>query len=186
MDSQFRCSGSGNYIEWLDSIFNEDNHDLTLEGDFEFKVVSSPHELKEEIINQRDGRLLAGYAWDWTRDVKNGKLANDVVIEEHNFALPWNDPNRIDWAIHHDCANQIGCIHTVQGLEMEYVGVIIRKDLGYDEKTQSLVVRRDEFKDKGARPAKPKKDQVDPLIDLVKNTYKTLMTRGIRAATFKR
>ena len=63
----------------------------------------------------------------------------------------WNDPNRIDWAIHFDCANQISCIHTVQGLEMEYVGVIFGKDLSYNQKTQSLVVRRDEFKDKGAR-----------------------------------
>lgn len=180
LDSQFRCSGSGNYIEWLESIFNESDEEVPLQGDFEFKVVSNPHELKEEIVDQRGGRLLAGYAWDWTKNVKSGQLADDVVIEEHHFALPWNDPNRIDWAIHPECANQIGCIHTVQGLEMEYVGVIIGNDLGYDEETNSLVVRREEFKDKGARPAKPKKGQPDPLVDLVKNTYKTLMTRGMK------
>ncbi|MEH7549528.1 DNA/RNA helicase domain-containing protein [Neobacillus vireti] len=103
-----------------------------------------------------------------------------MEIEEHKFALPWNDPNRIDWAIHPECANQIGCIHTVQGLEMDYVGVIIGKDLGFDEETKKIIVRRDEFKDKGARPAKPKKGQVDPLDDLVRNTYKTLMTRGMK------
>ncbi|WP_394234167.1 DNA/RNA helicase domain-containing protein [Niallia oryzisoli] len=180
LDSQFRCSGSGNYIEWLESIFNENKNNLLLEGDFDFKVFSSPHELKEEIVDRLDGRLLAGYAWDWTKDAKDGKLADDVVIEEHQFALPWNDPNRIDWAIHPECANQIGCIHTVQGLEMEYVGVIIGKDLGYNEKTKSLIVRREEFKDKGARPAKPKKGQKDPLEELVRNTYKTLMTRGMK------
>ncbi|WP_077212427.1 DUF2075 domain-containing protein [Bacillus dakarensis] len=180
LDSQFRCSGSGNYIEWLESIFNESDEEVPLQGDFEFKVLSNPHELKEKIVDQRGGRLLAGYAWDWTKNVKSGQLADDVVIEEHDFALPWNDPNRIDWAIHPECANQIGCIHTVQGLEMDYVGVIIGKDLGYDEETDSLVVRREEFKDKGARPAKPKKGQPDPLVDLVKNTYKTLMTRGMK------
>ena len=63
---------------------------------------------------------------------------------------------------------------------MDYVGVIIGKDLGYDKETNSLIVRRDEFKDKGARPAKPKKGQVDPLESLVRNTYKTLMTRGMK------
>lgn len=180
LESQYRCSGSGNYLEWLNSIFNDDEKQVQLESDFDFKVVSSPHELKEQIVDHRGGRLLAGYAWDWTKKVINGVLADDVVIEEHNFALPWNDPNRIDWAIHPECANQIGCIHTVQGLEMDYVGVIIGKDLGYDEETNSLIVRRDEFKDKGARPAKPKKGQVDPLESLVRNTYKTLMTRGMK------
>ncbi|MDM5187312.1 DUF2075 domain-containing protein [Bacillus sp. DX4.1] len=180
LDSQYRCSGSGNYIEWLEDIFSNDNNEITLEGDFDFQVISNPHKLKKEIIGKRGGRLLAGYAWEWTKNAKMKELVDDVVIEEHNFALPWNDPNRIDWAIHPDCAYQIGCIHTVQGLEMDYVGVIIGKDLGYDKETNSLIVRRDEFKDKGAKPAKPKKGQIDPLITLVKNTYKTLMTRGMR------
>ncbi|PFD96430.1 ATP/GTP-binding protein [Bacillus cereus] len=180
LDSQYRCSGSGNYIEWLDSIFGDENNNVVLEGDFDFKIISDPHKLKKEIIEKRGGRLLAGYAWEWTKNAKMKELVDDVVIEEHNFALPWNDPNRIDWAIHPECAYQIGCIHTVQGLEMDYVGVIIGKDLGYDKKTNSLIVRRDEFKDKGAKPAKQKKGQVDPLITLVKNTYKTLMTRGMK------
>ncbi|WP_160725007.1 DUF2075 domain-containing protein [Bacillus sp. USDA818B3_A] len=180
LESQYRCSGSGNYISWLDNLLHNEEEIFPLEGDFDFRVVSSPHELKEEIVDKRGGRLLAGYAWDWTKDLVDGKLANDVVIEKHNFALPWNDPNRIDWAIHPECANQIGCIHTVQGLEMDYVGVIIGNDLGFDDETQKIIVRREEFKDKGARPAKPKKGQVDPLDELVRNTYKTLMTRGMK------
>ncbi|MDR7079747.1 DUF2075 family protein [Neobacillus niacini] len=180
LESQYRCSGSGNYISWLESILNNNEDTFTLEGDFDYKIVSNPQELKEEIVDKRGGRLLAGYAWEWNKDLVNGKLPNDVIIEEHNFALPWNEPNRIDWAIHPECAEQIGCIHTVQGLEMDYVGVIIGKDLGYDEETKQLIVRRDEFKDKGAKPAKPKKGQADPLVELVRNTYKTLMTRGMK------
>ena len=180
LESQYRCSGSGNYITWLDGIFNETDYQIQLEGDFDFKVVSSPHELKDEIIYRYGGRLVAGYAWDWTKELEHGELAKDVIINEHSFALPWNDPNRIDWAIHPECAEQVGCIHTVQGLEMDYVGVIIGNDLGYDENSKSLIFRRDEFKDKGAKPAKPKKEEVDPLVDLIKNTYKTLMTRGMK------
>ncbi|MFC3040433.1 DNA/RNA helicase domain-containing protein [Virgibacillus xinjiangensis] len=180
LESQYRCSGSGNYIQWLDSLLGFSDEHVELEGDFDFNIVPDPHQLIEEIVDKRNGRLLAGYAWQWNKKPVNGELPKDVVIEEHDFELPWNDPNRIDWAIHPDCANQVGCIHTVQGLEMDYVGVIIGKDLGYDPETDSLVVRRDEFRDRGARPAKPKKGQSDPLYDLVRNTYRTLMTRGMK------
>jgi len=180
LESQYRCAGSGNYLSWLDSIFEYDPKLVNLEGDFDFKVVNSPHKLVDEIINKKNGRVLAGYAWKWNKERINGELEKDVFINEHDFAMPWNDPNRIDWAIHPDCAYQIGCIHTVQGLEMDYVGVIIGKDLGYDKETNSLIVRRDEFKDNGARPAKPKKGAIDPLDKLVRNTYKTLMSRGMK------
>ncbi|RFB12696.1 DUF2075 domain-containing protein [Bacillus sp. HNG] len=180
LESQYRCSGSGNYIAWLDSLLGYTDEKVDLEGEFDFKVVSNPHDLTKEIVEKRGGRLLAGYAWEWNTKGNHRELPKDVYIEEHDFALPWNDPKRIDWAIHPECAYQIGCIHTVQGLEMDYVGVIIGKDLGYDPGTSSLIVDRDEFKDKGARPAKPKKGQPDPLFDLVRNTYKTLMTRGMK------
>ncbi|SDI24941.1 hypothetical protein SAMN05192534_1288 [Alteribacillus persepolensis] len=180
LESQFRCSGSGNYIAWIDKLLDFEKSDIGLKGDFDFQIVDSPHVLKEEIVDKRNGRLVAGYAWPWTKNRKNNELEKDVVIKDHQFAMPWNDPNRIDWAIHPECENQVGCIHTVQGLEMDYIGVIIGKDLGYDEETDSIIVRREEFYDRGARPRKPKKDERDPLYDLVRNTYKTLLTRGMK------
>ncbi|MDN7242863.1 DUF2075 domain-containing protein [Planococcus sp. N028] len=181
LDSQFRCAGSGNYLEWLDNFIYDRNQDIQLDGDFDFQVVDSPQELYEKVVKEKGGRLLAGYAWDWNTKPVNGELSKDVIIEEHDFAMPWNDPNRIDWAIHPEGSEQIGCIHTVQGLEMEYVGVIIGNDLTFNPETNSLEVKRENFKDKGARPAKPKgKYEVDPLDQLVRNTYKTLMTRGMK------
>lgn len=68
------------------------------------------------------------------------KLENNKGYYIINLNLPWNDPNRIDWAIHPECANQIGCIHTVQGLEMDYVGHYWHGP-GYDEETNYLIVR---------------------------------------------
>ncbi|MEH7239096.1 DUF2075 domain-containing protein [Bacillus sp. JJ1562] len=180
LESQYRCSGSGNYIAWLDSVLGYSDEEVNLEGEFDFKVVQDPHELIQEVVEKRSGRLLAGYAWKWNKNGTLSELPKDVEIKEHKFALPWNDPNRIDWAIHPECAYQVGCIHTVQGLEMDYVGVIIGRDLGYDPEIGRIVVRRQEFQDVGARPAKPKKGQKDPLYDLVRNTYKTLMTRGMK------
>ncbi|MFP3324252.1 DUF2075 domain-containing protein [Planococcus sp. SIMBA_160] len=181
LDSQFRCAGSGNYLEWLDNLLYDKKQDIQLDDDFDFQVVDSPQELYDKVVKEKGGRLLAGYAWDWNKSLVNGELPKDVVVESHDFEMPWNDPNRIDWAIHPEGAEQIGCIHTVQGLEMEYVGVIIGNDLIYNPETQSLEVKRENFKDKGARPAKPTgKYAVDPLDQLVRNTYKTLMTRGMK------
>lgn len=181
LDSQFRCAGSGNYLEWLDNMLYDRKQDIQLDGDFDFQIVDSPHELYEKVVKEKGGRLLAGYAWEWNTRRVNGELPKDVVVEVHDFAMPWNDPTRIDWAIHPEGSEQIGCIHTVQGLEMEYVGVIIGNDLTYNPETQSIEVKRANFKDKGARPAKPKgKYEVDPLDQLVRNTYKTLMTRGMK------
>ncbi|MGM2799574.1 DNA/RNA helicase domain-containing protein, partial [Bacillus cereus group sp. Bce004] len=74
LDSQYRCSGSGKYIGWLDSIFGDENNSVVLEGDFDFKVISDPHTLREEIIEKRGGRLLAGYAWEWTKNNKGKEL----------------------------------------------------------------------------------------------------------------
>lgn len=181
LDSQFRCAGSGNYLEWLDNVLYDRKQDIQLDGDFDFQVVDSPHELYQKVVKEKGGRLLAGYAWEWIKTPVNGELSKDVFIEVHDFAMPWNDPARIDWAIHPEGADQIGCIHTVQGLEMEYVGVIIGNDLIFNPETQSIEVKRENFKDKGARPSKPKgKYEIDPLDQLVRNTYKTLMTRGMK------
>lgn len=179
LDSQFRCSGSGNYIAWLEHIFN-DGEEVMLEGDYDFRIVESPQQLMKEIVDEKGGRVMAGYAWNWTKERVNGELVHDVMIDEVNFSAPWNDPNRMDWAIHPECQHQIGCIHTAQGLEMDYAGVIIGPDLSYDWEQDCLVVKREHFKDNGARPAKPKKGQEDSLLTLVKNTYKTLMTRGMK------
>ncbi|MFD1030187.1 DNA/RNA helicase domain-containing protein [Metaplanococcus flavidus] len=181
LDSQFRCAGSGNYLEWLDNVLYDRKQDIQLDGDFDFQVVDSPHKLYEKVVKEKGGRLLAGYAWEWNTKRVNGELPKDVIVEVHDFAMPWNDPTRIDWAIHPEGADQIGCIHTVQGLEMEYVGIIIGNDLTYNPESQSIEVKRENFKDKGARPAKPKgKYEIDPLDQLVRNTYKTLMTRGMK------
>lgn len=181
LDSQFRCAGSGNYLEWLDDLLYDRKQDIQLDGDFDFQLVDSPHELLDKVVKDKGGRLLAGYAWEWITTPVNGELSKDVVIEEHDFAMPWNDAARIDWAIHPEGSYQVGCIHTVQGLEMEYVGVIIGNDLTYNTETQLIEVKRENFKDKGARPAKPKKKyEIDPLDQLVRNTYKTLMTRGMK------
>ncbi|AOM83534.1 DNA/RNA helicase domain-containing protein [Salisediminibacterium beveridgei] len=107
LDSQFRCGGSGNFLEWLDNVLFEQGKDIPLEGDFDFQLVDSPNELYDKVVEEKDGRLVAGYAWEWNKELVNGELPKDVAIEAADFAMPWNDPNRIDWAFTRKDGNRL-------------------------------------------------------------------------------
>ena len=135
LESQFRCNGSDGYLSWLNDVLeieetaNFDGFDF----DYDFRVVDSPSELKELIFEKNtnnNARLLAGYCWNWIKDGKNDSSVHDIVIDD--FSMSWNLGNSDTWAIDEDSINEIGCIHTSQGLEFDYVGVIIGEDMGFD------------------------------------------------------
>ncbi|MDT0149854.1 DUF2075 domain-containing protein [Priestia aryabhattai] len=152
---------------------------------FEFKVLDTPQEVYVKVKEKNDegynARMLAGYAWDWTSQKQgngNGEI-NDVKIPEHHFSMPWNARSlSTTWAIKADGINQIGCVHTSQGLEFDYVGIIIGNDLTYDNASGYLYADYSEYKDKmGKRGLKNDNEQ---LTELVKNVYKTLLSRGMK------
>ena len=116
--------------------------------------MDSPNELYDLIKVKRSGykaRMLAGFAWNWTADKdgnRNGEIP-DVNIEEHQFAMPWNARSiSSTWAIDESGIDQIGCVHTSQGLEFDYVGVIIGNDLKFDSEKMELYSEYDEYKDR--------------------------------------
>jgi len=183
---QFRCAGMEGYINWVDhtlQIKETANWDSWDKAAFALTLVDSPHELYQEIAQKiasgSSARLLAGYAWPWTAQGNPNGEIDDVVIEEWNFKMPWNSrSSRTTWAIDESGIDQIGCIHTSQGLEFDYVGVIIGKDLRYDKENNRLYASWDDYKDqagkKGLREKQGKLDQ------LVKNIYKVLLTRTMK------
>ena len=95
------------------------------------EVVDNPNQLKEIIFEKNNvnnnSRLLAGYCWNWIKEGKNNSDIHDIVIDD--FSMSWNLGNSQTWAIDKTSVNEIGCIHTSQGLEFDYVGVIIGEDL---------------------------------------------------------
>ncbi|MHB0978070.1 MAG: DNA/RNA helicase domain-containing protein [Minisyncoccota bacterium] len=190
LESQFRCNGSDGYLSWLDNILGiEDTANTTLEGiDYDFKIVDSPNELRDLIFDKNKidnkARLVAGYCWDWVS--KKDKNLNDIVFPEYDFGMKWNlasDGNV--WIISPKSVNEIGCIHTCQGLEVDYVGVIVGDD---------FIVRNGEIitnPDKRAKTdaslkgyRKELKIDLESTIkkaeEIIKNTYRTLMTRGMK------
>ena len=73
-------------------------------------------------------RMVAGYCWDWQS--RKNPATEDVVIPEHHFAMRWNlTKDGGLWMVAPESASEIGCIHTCQGLEVDYIGVIVGPDL---------------------------------------------------------
>lgn len=188
LTAQFRCSGAEGYINWINNtlqIKETANFDGWDNGDYEFKIFDDPNKLREAIKAKHDegysARVLAGYAWKWT-SANDGNLngeVEDVEIPEFDFSMPWNSRNvGTTWAVDQSGVDQAGCIHTSQGLEFDYVGVIIGNDLSFDSKTLAYSTNHDAYKDiQGKRGLKDKPQELNRL---VRNIYKILMTRGMK------
>lgn len=189
LESQFRCNGSDSYLAWLDDVLeiretaNSDGFDI----DYDIQIMDSPNDVRNKIfelnkINNK-ARLLAGYCWDWIKDGKNNTNIHDIVIPEHNFAMSWNLNNSSTWAIDSESVNEVGCIHTSQGLEFDYVGVIIGQDLRYENGEIVIDFTKRAKTDNSLKGIKKMYDEnpekaLKLADEIIKNTYKTLMTRG--------
>ena len=177
-------------MSWLDDVLGiEETANKTLEGiNYDFKIVGSPNELRDIIFEKNKidnkARLVAGYCWNWvSRDDKN---LDDIVMPEYNFGMKWNlASDGTIWIIAPESVKEVGCIHTCQGLEVDYVGVIVGDDFvvrnnkiitSPDKRAKtdaSLKGYGKEFK-LDSEATKIKADAI------IKNTYRTLMTRGMK------
>lgn len=188
LESQFRCNGSDGYLAWVNHALQiEETANESLEGiDFDFRVCSSPNELRE-LVKARNlvankARLVAGYCWDW-KGKKNPEI-RDVAMPEHDFAMRWNlDKDGSLWILQPGSIDEVGCIHTCQGLELDYVGVIVGADLVVRDGVVVTDVGRRSKQDssiKGLKGlAKSDPEEARRIGDrIIKNTYRTLMTRG--------
>jgi len=190
LESQFRCNGSDGYLSWLDNILQiKETANNTLDGtNYDFRIVDSPTELRDLIFEKNKidnkARLVAGYCWNWIS--KKNKALNDITIPEYNFGMQWNlasDGNL--WIIAPESVNEVGCIHTCQGLEVDYIGVIVGEDLVVrDNKVitnPSKRARTDASLKGYQKLLKENPEEANKKAEaIIKNTYRTLMTRGMK------
>ncbi|WP_434030937.1 DNA/RNA helicase domain-containing protein [[Pseudomonas] boreopolis] len=189
LSSQFRCAGSDGYIAWLDNflgIRETANADFD-RGAFEFGILDSPRDL-HELIREKNrannkSRMVAGYCWDWKS--KKDPSAWDIEIPEHDYRAQWNlGSDGSLWAIADNSVEQVGCIHTSQGLEMDYVGVIIGPDLTWRDGrlvTDPSKRSRQDRSIRGYKSQAKNDPEVHDRVDrIIRNTYKTLMSRGMK------
>lgn len=190
LSSQFRCNGSDGYLAWLDNTLEiRETANLQLhQATYDFRLLDSPEELHQliEIKNRTNNRsrVVAGYCWRWPS--KKDPTAWDIEMPEFGYRRRWNlDKDGSLWIVAPESVDQVGCIHTCQGLELDYVGVIIGPDLRVVDGRIVTDASRRASSDQSVKGLKSML-QTDPnqaraLADtIVKNTYRTLMTRGMK------
>ena len=194
LDAQFRCGGSDGFVRWVENtlhIRRTANHLWPGDPSFEFDVVDSVEEL-DAVIRAKNtanetARLVAGYCWPWSSPDPEGILPADVAIGE--WSMPWNakpDAGRLApgvpkshlWASEAGGTEQVGCVYTAQGFEFDHVGVIFGRDLVH-RPGQGWVGRREFSYDSGAKKGTSDAE----FLALVKNTYRVLLTRGLKSCT---
>ncbi len=188
--SQFRCGGSDDYMAWLDDSLGLQNvpENYFSRDKFDFQIFDSANELHDAIrdrnrINNKS-RVVAGYCWNWVS--KKEPKAFDIVIPGEDYQARWNLASYgNEWIINPKSVDEVGCIHTCQGLEVDYVGVIVGGDLVIENGKLGTDPKRRAKSDKslngyiGERKLDP--EAADAKADeLIRNTYRTLMSRGMK------
>ena len=190
LTSQFRCGGSDDYMAWLDEtlgVHADTAHYFSLDK-FDFQILDSPVELhnviKEKNKINNKSRVVAGYCWDWISQKK--PELSDITIKEFGYKATWNlTSDGSEWIISPKSVEEVGCIHTCQGLEVDYIGVIIGRDLiaidGVLMTDPSARAKTD--KSLAGYKKELKEDPVSAEIkadEIIRNTYRTLMSRGMK------
>ena len=194
--SQFRCNGSDNYLDWLDTVLYSDRKTafsagIEFQKEYHFEVCDSPWDLEKKIrafnmphhAPKQIARIAAGYCWNWSDKLQpNGDLYKDVVIGD--WKMPWETnnvqarppynqqyaPSADLWASHPMGINQVGCIFSAQGFEVDYIGVIMGPDIRYDKNSERIVAEKGHTHSVN--------DSDSDFDEHIKNIYRVLLSRG--------
>jgi DUF2075 family protein/DNA replication protein DnaC len=179
LKSQFRVKGGNAYVQYIDNLLHcglDDHAESYNSNDYEFVMFDSLSAMVEQIKarNTESGlsRLIAGYSWKWISN--KDKEAFDIHIGD--VKLKWNGTAQ-DWINSKDAVNEVGCIHTTQGYDLNYSGIIFGNEISYDPDTRKIVILEDNYFD---RNGKQSISDPEELKDFILNIYKTIMLRGIK------
>ncbi|RAR70769.1 DNA/RNA helicase domain-containing protein [Flavobacterium aciduliphilum] len=179
LKSQFRVRGGNDYVQYINNLLNcnlDANSKIFNSKEYEFLLFDSIEELVSE-IKLRDkenglSRLVAGYSWPWISN-KNKELY-DIVIDD--VELKWNSVAN-DWVNSPNSVNEVGCIHTTQGYDLNYTGIIFGNEITYDKTKNEIVIIKENYFDKNGKQSI---NDPEELKDFIINIYKTIMLRGIK------
>jgi DUF2075 family protein len=182
--SQLRVQGGEKYIKFVSQLLKDGSAQVDADfSEYDFRLFDSFSEMTDELKRRESekglARLVAGYAWKWATKGVTDPNVFDIDIE--GIKLAWNR-TAIDWINSPTSINEVGSIHTVQGYDLNYCGVIIGRDLYFDESTNSIKFDRKNYFDmkgmeKNKRLGRNYSD--DDIETYVKQIYRVLLTRGI-------
>lgn len=176
LSSQLRCLGGKDYELFINNllslkakeVFENDHYELFL-----FDSISDMHnEIKKKDKQYKLSRLLAGFSWEWKN--KNDRLYEDITIENKSFK--WNSVVK-DWINSSNAVNEIGCIHTSQGYDLNYCGLIFGHEISYDKISNEIFINEEKYFDKYGKIGIINRNQLKAYII---NIYKTMLLRAIK------
>lgn len=142
LHTQFRCSGSDAYLQWLDHVLEiRKAESPRFDEKMELRIFDDPNEMMDEVRarnreKKNSARITAGFCWPWSNPKRDGLLVNDVKIG--NFEMPWEKKDVFwKWATDDSGMEQVGTVYTAQGFEFDYIAVIFGNDLVYDGKANA-------------------------------------------------
>lgn len=183
--SQFRCNGSDGYLNFLDNLLGiKETANTTFDLDYELRLFNSPSKMREELRKKNfnnKARMVAGYCYDWITKDKVDSSEFDINLED-DFHAKRNFSNTKTWAIDENSFDEVGCIHTSQGLEFDYCGVIIGKDLEFINNRVVTNKYNRAKTDQSLNGIKKKASEAAKVDRIIRNTYKVLLTRGMKGS----
>lgn len=181
LNSQMRVKGGTGYMQFIEDFFSGTPTPLPLlPEEYDVQIFDDVC-LMQDAIRRKDTeyglcRIVAGYAWPWKSNPDRNKQPSAHDIEIGNCKLKWNSVAH-DWVNSANAINEVGCIHTIQGYDLNYVAVIVGPELTYDSSLNTFVVKKEFYYDRNGHAGLQSKDELQRYI---LNIYKTLLTRGIQ------
>ena len=191
LKTQMRSKGGKQYIDYIHDVFSNGYRPQKREifNGFEAKIFNNITDFSSEMKKRENevglSRIVAGFAWDW---VSNRQWVSKTTPQIYDFEIEgdkflWNTTTN-NWIGSKNAANEVGSIYTVQGDDLNYVGVIIGKDLIYRD--GKFVFNRESCADKGAM--KRSQRQVanninitpNDMLEQVLRTYRILLNRAVK------
>lgn len=186
LKSQMRSNGGNDYITFVDDLLNikRENKSIYTPDKYELVVFDSMKDLYEQLTIKEEKyglcRLVAGYSWPWLSDPKKKPQPdlNAIDIEIDGVKLQWNKTDK-DWINSESAFKEVGCIHTTQGYDLNYTGIIFGEEISYNRLTNQIVIDKSKYFDKNGKRGI---DDIGDLKEYIINIYKTIMYRGIKGA----
>lgn len=183
LTAQLRCKSGELFLENIDKLFKCTlKNKIESSKEFEIKVFKNPNEMIKRIkqLDKKMGlcRNVAGYDWEWKSKNKSDEEIRKNDLYDFDFdgeKYIWNSKKE-GWILLKNAVNEIGCVHTVQGYDLNYVGVIIGQDLSYNKEKNMIEVHINELKDSNVK----KGTDEETVQKYIINTYKILLERGIK------
>jgi DUF2075 family protein/SOS-response transcriptional repressor LexA len=181
LKSQMRVKGGNNYISFVDELLhvNRTTTELFKIKDYELLIFDSFKDLYSELGKREElyglSRLVAGYSWPWLSDSRLKPEPETIDIELDGLKFKWNSTQK-DWVNSSNAFNEVGSIHTIQGYDLNYTGVIFGREIDYNKITKEIVINPKMYFDKYGKNGA----NLNDLKAYIINIYKTIMYRGIK------